>query len=340
MRKTCPVCESTKRVENWKMDYIVPDGWENPTSNTICLCECGMIYYDNEKTQEDYDKYYKTRYDSDWALLTPESNERLEDISQLILKTETNKSIRIVDFGGGMGYIERRLKELGYSDIYTVNVGDELPYDIDLLIASHVLEHVYDLREVMDRLISHTKGRILIDLPDANAMSTVTSLPILDYHQKHINHFTLKTLNSLLKRYFYEPTYVNHYTTKPHNYPSLRVIYDSKLEITRDFEIYYNSKNWVDASMKLKVERMKEITYPVIVWGCGDICLHLLSQVPLKVIHYVDEDPAFKDQTIGGIPVLDHAEGDYPIVVIAQLQQANVLKSIARAGLINRAIII
>jgi hypothetical protein len=340
MRKTCPVCESTKRVENWKMDYIVPDGWENPTSNTICLCECGMIYYDNEKTQEDYDKYYKTRYDSDWALLTPESNERLEDISQLICKTELTKSIKIVDFGGGMGYIERRLKELGYPNVYTVNVGDELPYDIDLLIASHVLEHVYDLRGVMDKLVAHTKGKILIDLPDSNIMATVTSLPILDYHQKHINHFTINTLNSLLKKYSYEPTYINHYITKPHNYPALRVIYDSKLAIRRDYDVYYKSKKWVQDSIDLKVERLKEITYPVIVWGCGDICLHLLSKVPLKVIHYVDLDPAFRGQTIGGVPVLDHVDGDYPIVVIAQMQQSSVLKSIADAGLINRAIVI
>jgi hypothetical protein len=85
---------------------------------------------------------------------------------------------------------------------------------------------------------------------------------------------------------------------------------------------------------------MKKISGPVIVWGIGDICLLLLKQVPLNVIHYVDNDTAFEGQTIGGIPVLNHVEGDFPIVVIAQMQREQVIERIGKEGLKNRVITI
>ena len=89
-----------------------------------------------------------------------------------------------------------------------------------------------------------------------------------------------------------------------------------------------------------KIEKMKQISGPVVVWGVGDICLLLLNQVPLDVVHYVDIDPAFKNQTIKGVPVLDHCESDAPIVVIAQMQKELVIDSIRKAGLPNKVLVI
>jgi len=336
MRDKCPICNSTKRIDTWSMDYLVPDGWELPIHNVICLCKCGMIYYDNDKTQADYDLYYKNRYDSDVVLISDETHARLEGLIELVLQTEPNKSSCIVDFGGSEGYVAKRLAELGYTDVSTVNVGDELPTNIDLLIASHVLEHIYDVHGVMNKLILHTRGKFLVDLPDAVAMAKIKTLPTLDYHQKHITHFSLHILNQLFGQYGYTPIYVYQYMTKPHNYPSWRVVYEKGDEC----DTYYESRNCVINNIKTKIEKLKRITYPVIVWGCGDVCLHLLTKVKLNIVHYVDNDPAFLGQTIGGIPVLDHVESDVPIVVIAQMQQSAVLKRIQDANLVNRIIVI
>jgi len=64
------------------------------------------------------------------------------------------------------------------------------------------------------------------------------------------------------------------------------------------------------------------------------------AKVPLDVAHYVDLDPAYRNQTIQGVPVLDHVEGNYPIVVIAQMQKESVLESIRKLGIQNRIITI
>jgi hypothetical protein len=337
--RNCPACGSDnddKRIHVWDMDYIVPDGWELPAHNEICLCDCGMIYYDNDKTQEDYDKYYKNRYGTDGTLTDAINYTRLDELIELICKTEPNKHARIVDFGGGNGYVEKKLYLLGYTDVCTVDVGNGLPENIDLLIASHVLEHVYDVHTIMHNIVHHTKGKILIDLPDAIGMSKITTLPILDYHQKHINHFSINTLNILLDSWDYSPIYVNHYLIKSHNYPSFRAIYEKQSE---EFS-YGESQGRVESNVDEKVKRLKEITWPVIVWGCGDICLHLLTKVNLKIVHFVDNDPAWKGQTIMGIPVFDHIESDAPILIMAQQLQPEVIKQIKDAKLLNRIILV
>jgi phospholipid N-methyltransferase len=334
--RNCPVCNSDKRIDIWNMDYIVPDNWELPTHNEICLCTCGMIYYNNDRIQEDYDKYYKNRYGTDGTLTDVVNYARLDELVQLVIQTEPNHYACIVDFGGGNGYIKRQLIGLGYDNVHTIDVGDKLPKDIDLLIASHVLEHIYDVHKIMNTLVFHTRGKILIDLPDAIGMSTITTLPMLDYHQKHINHFSIKTLNNLLSQYDYSPIYINHYLIKSNNYPSFRVVYERQNEALS----YGKSQGRVESNINEKLKILNEITFPVIVWGCGDICLHLLTKVKLNIVHFVDNDPAWKGQTIMGIPVLDHVESGVPILVMAQHLRVGVLKKIFDADLANKVILL
>jgi hypothetical protein len=332
--RDCPVCGSANRVKDWSMDYVVPDGWELPTHNDICLCEnCQMIYYDNDKSQYDYDEYYRLRYNSEPALLGKTAHDRLDGLIEFIVDNENRRDIRIVDFGGGEGYVEKQLRKLGYQDICTVNVGEELPHGIDLLIASHVMEHIYDLKDVMVKLVSNLNagGRFIVDVPDAGKSVKVSTLPILDYHQKHINHFTARTLNILFRQYGYFPSIINNYLDSK-KYPALRILYTRANEA----DAYCEAKNWVESNVASKIEMLKKITEPVIVWGCGDICLLLLEKVSLNIVQFVDHDPAFIGQTIGGIPVLDHIEGEYPIVVIAQMQQEDILDEIKNKGIENR----
>lgn len=335
--RNCPVCDSHRRTIAWTQDYIVPDGWELPTHIDMCLCEnCGMIYYDCDKTQADYDLYYKNRYDSELTLSGKETHDRLDSLTDFIMDNEERKNARIVDFGGTEGYVEQRLRKFGYKDVTTCNVGDALPENIDLLIASHVLEHVFDVKSVMDKLVSHTTGKMIVDIPDSIQMVRINTLPIMDYSQKHVNHFSTRTINLLLAKYDYYPVTIHNYVVTSHNYPAFRILYEKPDEVNT----YYRAKEWCESNMAAKIEEMKKISGPVVVWGVGDICLLLLEKVPLDVVHYVDIDPAFKNQTIKGVPVYDHCESDAPIVVIAQMQRELVIESIRKAGLPNKVIVI
>ena len=54
----------------------------------------------------------------------------------------------------------------------------------------------------------------------------------------------------------------------------------------------------------------------------------------------MDLDPAYKGQTIKGIPVLDHCESDAPIVVMAQMNKEQIIEIIRKLGLPNKVITI
>jgi hypothetical protein len=334
--RSCPVCESNTKIDSWTMEYLVPDGWGLPTKNNVCLCKCGMIYYNNDRTQKDYDDYYRQYYDSDTTLTGELTHNRLRGLANFIITNEIDRHSCIVDFGGGEGYLGKYLSNFGYTNIRTVNVGEELPLHIDLLVCSHVLEHVYDLHGTMKKLTDNVWGRILIDVPNASEMTYIKTLPILDFHQKHINHFTIRTMNLLLDGFGYTPVAIESYTVETHNYPSFRILYD----VIDEKSIYSNSKLTIQSNVAKKISQLKKIQEPVIVYGCGDICLHLLAQVHLNIVHYMDDDPAFTGRLINGIPVYNHTESNAPIVVISQMQKELILERIKKKGLANTVIVI
>ena len=338
-RTECPVCGYVCSAANWELDFIVPDGWELPTHNVIRYCpHCGMIWYDNDKTQADYDAYYQNRYGYDGALNKGDCFKRQDELVSMANKG-AEKDWRIVDFGGGHErYIEKQLQLLGFTDVTTVDAGDELPQDIDMLIASEVLEHIYDLRGTMLKITRAMKLDcvIIVELPDAERMLSVKDQMLLDYHQKHVNHFMPNVLDKLFADYGFIPHFSDR-KKEPYHFGYIYLV-----AYVKDHSAWVYEKSWktVDEAVDAKVDKLKDITYPVIVWGCSDTCLHLLTKVKLNILHFVDLDPAYKGATIGGIPVLDHVESDAPIVVMAYNQRTAILKSIEDGGLENKVIVI
>lgn len=339
MRNNCPVCGSSNRIQEWKMKYLVPDGWEMPENNKICLCkDCDLIYYDNDKEQKDYDEYYKNRYGFDGALTCGESVKRLEGIADKISRLYPDKKSCIVDWGGGIGVIKSTLEKLDYNNVHTVNPGDNLPKNIDIVIASQVFEHLYDIHGNMKKLIKNMKenGRFFIEIPDAKAMLNAKDLPMLDFHQKHTNHFSSHTLDKLLSMYGYRPIQSYHSFEKYH----FGFIYGAIYEKFDPLSLYRECKYHIDNSINEKIEKLKKINYPVVIWGLGDIALHLLSFVNLEIDQLVDKDPAYRNQTISGIPVDEFVTKSSPIVIMAVNQCTSILKDIEDKKLNNKIIII
>src|SRR3972149_6942438 len=126
MRSECPICDSSRRLDDWKMTFLVPDGWPNPTENAICLClDCGMIYYDNDMTQEGYDEYYRTYYGYDGNEHSKNNLQRLDELAELAAQY-AEKHSHIVDFGGGNNYLSDKLNVTGYREAHTINIGEPL----------------------------------------------------------------------------------------------------------------------------------------------------------------------------------------------------------------------
>lgn len=335
--RPCPVCEVKVSELIFSLGYKAPDGWPLPDRIDWYKChECGMLYGDGNLTQEMLNDYYQNYYG--FGVNSREVIERLEGIADYIRGIYDN-DVRVVDFGGagddGKSILVEKMKRSGISHAYNVNAGEPVP-DCDVLLASHVLEHVYDMPEAMEKITKALvkDGLLIVDGPDATGISMIYKMPMLDFHTKHINHFRLIDYLRLMERYGFELVdSIRYVDVRSRQSAACLRLYFKRYDTARV------SAKYIQDNMNTKLGKLREIKQPVNVWGLGDIAWHLLSQVELNVVDYIDMDPAMQGETYAGKLIKRTVENDEPILIIAQGQQKGILDHIKLSGLKNKVII-
>ena len=247
---------------------------------------------------------------------------------------------KIMDFGGADGCLADMLKSVGFIDVSVCNVGESLGEDNDLIIASNVIEHVYDLDGMMDNLTGALKstGHILSEVPEAYRWSAADWPPILDFHHKHINHFcdyqidmlfANRGLNNIFRQYLYY---------SPLNATLYRSIH--KNNGYRDYwdKVKMRVINYTDIAVRTIQHKINE---PVIIWGLGDVAWHIIAHAihpEIQIAGLIDNDRAFRGATMKGVPILEKPQGDEPILLMAQGQKQMIKDRIKREGYKNRVI--
>jgi hypothetical protein len=328
--RNCPVCTSPLRNGLFSMRYKIPDGWTLPHRIGWYTCSgCKMIYGDGDFNQAMLDEYYKTKYG--YGVNNPANIQRLKSDAAMIADMTGGEGV-IVDFGGagddGTSVLVDELQRLGVWGCVSTGAGDALPEKCDVIYASHVVEHIYDLPETMLRLTAAlaTDGTLIVDGPDAMGLLQHWQMPILDFNTKHINHFTLRNYLDLGHCYGFEMVRLKQYA----------------LENAPAYQLHFKRLNVADASERhvltktaAMMAKLREIREPVNVWGLGDISWHLLAHVDLDVLDYIDNDPAYRDATYNGKSVQERPTNDAPIVIVAQGQRGRLIENIRKAGVTN-----
>lgn len=336
--RPCPVCESKKRTKKWTQSFLVPKDWTQPAYLDWYVCKaCGMIYADNpDICQKDYDRYYKERYG--FGVEDEEARLRQQVHAQWCNANVKNKDLFIVDFGGA-GVLTHYLAEYGFTNTLNVGAGDELPHNVDVLFAEHVLEHIYDLPAAMRKINAAMSdgGLLVVDGPEAAGIAEHKKTPMLDFHQKHVNHFTFYDYLHLMKLHGFEFMAAQNYFERKN--PCVHILF-SKAPRER---VCDESLKHIIPNIEKIVQGLKDLgDTPVVVWGCGDIAMHALSLHFPNVRYFVDKDPAFYEAVIRGRWVMSRVmEGETcPIVVIAQGQRLSILENIKADGLKNRVVVL
>jgi len=129
-----------------------------------------------------------------------------------ILKSFKDRGAKIIGIDLGEDYVnfgkDNYGLELKHTSIYDV----ELEHKPNLIIYSHVLEHILhpniELKKVYDLL--DDGGYLYIEVPGIRNLSKYYNNDFLLYLQNaHTYHFSLVTLNNLLKKNKFEPIYGN-----------------------------------------------------------------------------------------------------------------------------------
>jgi hypothetical protein len=331
--RPCPVCLHPDRTEVFHMSYRIPDLWTLPSEIVWYTCDnCRMIYGDGDFNQAMLDQYYRERYG--YGVSNPDNIVRLRRDAAMIAATITDLNACIIDFGGagddGKSIVENELvSRFGRWNVKCTGPDETLPENCQVIYASHVLEHIYDLPQTMRRLADALApdGLLIVDVPDATGLLQRWKMPILDFNTKHINHFTLLNLLELGAQYDFEAVYVKPYELE---YAPCYQVHFKRLDVAAE------SRKHIAISTARKILVLGQTRGHINIWGLGDITWHMMACLKdLNVLNYIDNDPAYRGTTYNGKPVLERPDNDAPIVIMAQGQRGRLIENIRKAGVTN-----
>lgn len=315
----------------------------------IVSCQnCGFVFADVAVTQEALNRYYaqQSKYadqkTSSGSGESTEDRQRLQDIAFQVARNFPDRHLRLLEIGCANGGLLRELKHMGYTCLtgidpspacveHTRQVGVDawigslsaLPVETngyDLVILSHVLEHVIDLHAAMQNLEKACQGSLFTIVPDAAHYHEFVNAPFQDFNTEHVNHFSPIALHNLCGQYGYTASLEGsqQFEITPGKWrAALLGIYTytgkPSLEITSDPELKVAIQKYIEISdrllkaMDLKIQAITASHPEWIVWGTGQLALKLLAETTLgkaNITAFVDGNPVNQGRTLLGKPIL------------------------------------
>lgn len=393
--RNCPICQEENGEILHTQNFVLPEG--HPLSNgydILCCDRCGFVYADTTVSQKDYDIFYAklSKYEDKKTATgggeSPYDAARLQKTAECIAEFLPDKSVRILDIGCANGGLLGYLKKLGYNNLCGLDpspacventkqlYGIEAyagsifapPQDLgdfDVVILSHVLEHIQDLKfsvKLIEQLIK-VGGYLCVEVPNASGYVDHVFAPFQDFNTEHINHFYHPHLSNLLIQFGLTNKLIGEkvFDVSPGmSYPAIYsfwqkqesnsselVIYPDKM-LKERILLYIESSKKIMTDIDIKLQSVLEDAADVIVWGTGQLAMKLLAETSLakaNIVAFVDGNPINQGSVISGITVLSPhqiqlREMRQPIIVTSILSQEAIYNAIQKMQLPNPIILL
>ena len=227
--RKCPICGYRDGKSLWEIKEILPVDISLPSDVEVVECtSCGFCYANTYATQQMYDEYYKNSniYSSRSPKISPEYEKKL----QCLIREYVDKDSVILDMGCGSGAFLQSLKLYGYSNLYGMDVADNIVSELqtmgihgkkggvydeisqeeigkyDVVCMNCVLEHLLYPRDAISNTKKYLKnnGVMLIAVPDMENLQHGNNGPAHHFHHEHINYFTVEALSMLMRKEGFE----------------------------------------------------------------------------------------------------------------------------------------
>ncbi len=360
MRK-CPVCQDSKSHDLLTLEYALFDDLNLSGSVQVVQCHlCGMVYNRSILTENDYLDYYRK---NDYYLKTVSSGSggfsedeqlRYRNIAELIEPHIGINNPLVLDFGCGKGgmlqwlgtnhrqwqlcgveasqpcrqFIETHQEFPVYSSL------KEVQEKMDVIILSHVLEHLYFPEKILVemRKLCHAQTIIYIEVP-LNRDYLCSPVNWQQLYFEHINHFGSQSLRRLLSSCAFNVLHEDKMHFLPGNPATpVSLVFLAQKNMINKPVTFIEKKLTMNPTKPCRELMDKVFLYskPVSIWGMSQYTQLLLGTYPElipKIKYLFDNSAAKTGRTIRGLEVTSSLKisclGKKDLLLIPKGQYAN-----------------
>jgi SAM-dependent methyltransferase len=350
LNRICPICNSSSGELIHNQSFVTFKESPLPRNYDIVSCtNCGFVFADTSASQEDYNTYYSILSKYEDADISSGSAFNQNDYDRMVRTADALEKYveigdAILDLGCANGGLLKVLKERGFKNLTGIDpsricvnnvksAGIEavqthifeqffIDWDkkFDLVILSHVAEHIRDLGtavKIAKSKLTH-KGIIYIEVPDATMYDKFFVVPYYFIDSEHINHFSGKSLDNLMQQYGFRNIYTcqgQYKITENIDYPYFYSLFDLKENVNSkvlfDDSVIHSFKSFLkqseeDKNVNTIIQNLIKTQEEVVVWGAGQYALRLLASSRLSevnIIGFVDSDRSKQNKIISSYNV-------------------------------------
>jgi SAM-dependent methyltransferase len=308
--RTCPICcklTNTSDITNINLSLVDDINLNNILNVKLCN-ECKFYFSDSNNTQEDYNDYYLKFNNYQQQIYCPDKDERcanfiFENINKSDVKT-------LLDYGTGNGVLGNLLSKEFSVEMFDIDM-EKNTKQYDLLVLSHVLEHIYDVNNFIKEISKNIKdkGLIYIEIPNADFYEEFTNIcPLQEVNIEHINFFSKYALNKLLVSNGFSCVNMvdDFFMIKNSKYFVIRGIFE-KVKNNNSFETYVSQGVKIINSYEFSLLKKYENIY---IYGCGQFLFKIFDKIQsnANIINIIDDNPCYLNKKIKNVNIINYEQ--------------------------------
>lgn len=366
----CPVCgEETKY--KYSVDFVGVVGISDEYEFQIHVCKnCNHVFVSNPIDEGLLADYYKrlSKYEVFGEKINvPISKLKMANRQFDFIEGLNIEYNNILEIGSSMGTLLNEFKNHGY-DVYGVEPSAnnckyaEMKYDIqmfqgtfeeymkksgverfDLILLSHVLEHINDPLSFIDGVRNINNRYLLIEVPTMNV--PLVGEPFGIFFFEHINYFGVQSLSYLMNQMGYKPLKINveyNVNGESPSYPTMVTLWEKgagnifldSFPVEEVLDIYIRQNESIFETISKKIDSIK--SDKLAVWGTGSHTSKLLGMTNLSdknIVKYYDSDRkkhefSILDKPITAFDIQDVRNGLVDTILVSSFASEMTIKKV------------